>query len=341
AKYTDAEVDAIVATHTAITSAHHAKYLDSEAVSAMGVKADANALHHDRYTDPALDDVTDVTITAVAVDEVLAKSAGDWINRTLAEAGIAAASHGSHDHDTPIATHTAITSAHHAKYTDAEAAAKIASDALYMLTGAAPNAHSIASHSDTTATGAELETLTGGTETTLHSHAASGGGDVVYVKSGETFEINNTVYTSIIARSVTGVSVGDTLEIELTGYLHINAGGPRTINYVVEVGGEFNMTSPNKGFTSHASQKAPIRYRMTVAIVSASEANAWGQSDTPGSIGSGGNDWQTNIVNTSWDSTAADLTGTVTVDLRFKSDSGALTQLLEVVSYTIRHNSNT
>ena len=36
----------------------------------------------------------------------------------------------------------------------------------------APQAHTIASHSDTTGTGAELETLTDGSETALHSHAA-------------------------------------------------------------------------------------------------------------------------------------------------------------------------
>ncbi len=37
-----------------------------------------------------------------------------------------------------------------------------------------PKAHSIASHNDTTATGAELETLTDGSETALHSHASAG-----------------------------------------------------------------------------------------------------------------------------------------------------------------------
>jgi hypothetical protein len=68
---------------------------------------------------------------------------------------------------------------HHARYTDSEAAAKIALDALYMLTGAAPNAHTIESHSDTTGTGPELDTLTGGGETTLHSHA----GGVGYAQS--------------------------------------------------------------------------------------------------------------------------------------------------------------
>lgn len=35
-KYTDAEVDAIVATHTAINDAHHVKYTDANAVTAIG-----------------------------------------------------------------------------------------------------------------------------------------------------------------------------------------------------------------------------------------------------------------------------------------------------------------
>jgi len=37
--------------------------------------------------------LTDVTISAVGTGEILAKSAGDWINRTLAEAGISAVGH--------------------------------------------------------------------------------------------------------------------------------------------------------------------------------------------------------------------------------------------------------
>lgn len=41
--------------------------------------------------------------------------------------------------------------------------------------GGHDEAHTIASHSDTTATGAELETLTDGSETALHSHAGGGG----------------------------------------------------------------------------------------------------------------------------------------------------------------------
>ena len=46
-QYTDAEVDAIVATHTAITGAHHTKYTDAEAVSAVST-ADTYLLNNAR-----------------------------------------------------------------------------------------------------------------------------------------------------------------------------------------------------------------------------------------------------------------------------------------------------
>lgn len=49
--------------------------------------------------------------------------------------------------------------------------------------------HNIASHSDTTATGSELETLTDGSETNLHSHAGGGGG--ADVKSGTVSILEN------------------------------------------------------------------------------------------------------------------------------------------------------
>jgi hypothetical protein len=52
-----------------------------------------------------------------------------------------------------------------------------------MMIGDAPTAHTIASHSDTTGTGAELNTLTDGSETALHSHAGGGGsGYLGYIK---------------------------------------------------------------------------------------------------------------------------------------------------------------
>jgi hypothetical protein len=56
--------------------------------------------------------------------------------------------------------------------------------------------HTVASHSDTTATGAELEELTDGSETTLHSHAGGGGGTTwlfAYKASTETVASSTTL----------------------------------------------------------------------------------------------------------------------------------------------------
>jgi len=129
------------------------KYTDGEAVSAMGILGDSNALNHTRYTD----------------GEATSAVGTPWIGLIAAE-----------DHHTKYTDGEAVSAMgilgdandlNHNRYTDTEAAAKISADALYMLTGAAPNAHTVASHSDTTATGTELETLTDGSNAdALHSH---------------------------------------------------------------------------------------------------------------------------------------------------------------------------
>lgn len=65
-------------------------------------------------------------------------------------------------------------------FTDAEKTKLGTVDTDADVTGDnAPKAHTIVSHSDTTATGANLNTLVGGGETALHSHAADGGGATV------------------------------------------------------------------------------------------------------------------------------------------------------------------
>lgn len=48
-RYTDAEVNALIAIHAAVAAAHHVRYTDAEAVAAMGVLGDANPLNHNKY----------------------------------------------------------------------------------------------------------------------------------------------------------------------------------------------------------------------------------------------------------------------------------------------------
>ena len=78
--------------------------------------------------------------------------------------------------DSDLSTHDADADAHHAE------------------------SHDIASHSDTTATGAELETLTDGSETALHSHAGTGSHAATHA-SGQSDELSHD--------SLAGVSAND------------------------------------------------------------------------------------------------------------------------------------
>jgi hypothetical protein len=78
----DAEVDAIVATHTAIAAAHHTKYTDAEAIAAADVDAKIQthkniaAAHHTKYTDAE-------AVTAVATGDDYVKNDGDTITGNL------------------------------------------------------------------------------------------------------------------------------------------------------------------------------------------------------------------------------------------------------------------
>ncbi len=53
--YTDAEVDTIVATHTAIGGAHHVKYTDAEVDTIVATHTAVVAAHHAKYTDAEVD----------------------------------------------------------------------------------------------------------------------------------------------------------------------------------------------------------------------------------------------------------------------------------------------
>ncbi|MEA2036711.1 MAG: hypothetical protein U9O94_04345 [Nanoarchaeota archaeon] len=71
--------------------------------------------------------------------------------------------------------------------------------------------HTVASHSDTTATGAELNELTNGSETTLHSHA-SGGTEF----ADDVFRIQDNVDdTKKIAFQASGIETGNTRTITM------------------------------------------------------------------------------------------------------------------------------
>ena len=128
-----------------------------------------------------------------------------------------------------------------------------------MLVGGAPTAHTIASHSDTTGTGAELNTLTDGSETALHSHA---GGDIAG-SAGETEEFNAAAPTAFT-------------DLDLP-----NAGGQiPAANCLV-----FLMISHNSGATRNAFfRKNGSALERRVPISSGLTEGVWVETDASGII---------------------------------------------------------
>ncbi|KKN74959.1 hypothetical protein LCGC14_0384610, partial [marine sediment metagenome] len=85
--------------------------------------------------------------------------------------------------------------------------------------------HSVASHNDTTATGANLNTLVGGSETALHSHAAAGGAALTVA---ETEVFSGTAPTTWTDLNLSG-TIGAQSSLVLLKFASIGAGYNRTV----------------------------------------------------------------------------------------------------------------
>lgn len=111
--------------------------------------------------------------------------------------------------------------------------------------------HSVASHSDTTATGAELEELTDGSETSLHSHAGGGGGmSLIVQESDQTVNSGSTGTTLVNTELTFSVAANEVWQFEgvlffssaLAPDIKFAASGPS--GAVGRMG--INVTNPNQ-----------------------------------------------------------------------------------------------
>lgn len=113
--------------------------------------------------------------------------------------------------------------------------------------------HTVASHSDTSATGAQLNTLVGGGSTTLHSHIA-GMGTLVH-SSNTPASTSATTEADIL--DITGLSISAThsIRIELATRLDNNSAGARTSSIGLHLNGGSVMTAVSAaGLANSAGQ---------------------------------------------------------------------------------------
>jgi hypothetical protein len=117
--------------------------------------------------------------------------------------------------------------------------------------------HTVASHSDTTGTGAELNTLTDGSETTLHTHA--GGGGAVAREGGNTTEATSTSTSVVDLLTMASLTVAVTEPFDLIVNSRKDAGASANVGFGLKINativGTAATTTGVEGFGSSSSTR--------------------------------------------------------------------------------------
>jgi len=143
----------------------------------------------------------------------------------------------------------------------------------------------------------------------------------------------STTYVDILSKTIT-VAAGDTIEVILKGELLNNSGGTRTPSYKLDIDGvsvEFADTT----LAASGSARALLEMRGTVSVLSTSDVKL--QLRTMRSSGVAANTVSTtDNKRQAWNTSSADVTGSVTIKLQMLSDSASATQTCYVNAWEIR-----
>ena len=317
-----AQVETIVSAAGYVTGAHTVKYTDLEA-GVIATQAVANSGHlsaevdgnitNEQIVSFTLDGSTgtiteasetysvDLTpaITAVGSDQgyLTVETDPSATTQLSAHAASASAHHArftTNEALTAVSSGGYVTGAHTVKYTDAEAGV-VATNSITTHAGDADahhaQSHNIASHSDTTATGAELETLTDGSNAdSLHAHPGGGGASTnTEVSATGNTTRNSGTYALMDSMTITPASgtymviVGTSVVVDgETANIAIFAGGTeiahteRTANGNSGVNDTFPMTTHGKA-TVNGAEAIELRWNTAGGSVTAGERtmNIW------------------------------------------------------------------
>ncbi len=203
--------------------------------------------------------------------------------------------------------------------------------------------HSVASHSDTSGTGTELDTLTDGSDAdALHNHPTAG--DVVFADNADAAAVDVSEVTDVTVktRDVTGVVAGDSIQAELIGTILNDSGGTRNWTFTPDFDNDFDPEHA-VNISSIAADKSVLVARWNLAVVSASVAhmNASLLIMLQAVAGAYRNAMASSDWEFVWDDSVNDLTGTVTVSFKIRSNNVAATQEFLVHSFVVRKISST
>lgn len=167
---------------------------------------------------------------------------------------------------------------------------------------------------------------------------ASGGGSSIAFADApmSNTAINVTSYTALISKSVT-VTAGDHFEIEAYGTLLNNSGTTATYRWQIALGSFTLEAIDGTTIPTGATNRATFRVKGIFAVASTSNAGATLYAQRNAVAGANtANSIATTTVRHSFNTTASNLTGTQTIQLRARSSTATATQTLQLFSWSIR-----
>jgi hypothetical protein len=182
--------------------------------------------------------------------------------------------------------------------------------------------------------------LTDGGDTSLHSHAGGGAGDLVFIDTPNDVAINSTSDVTINTRDVTSVSAGDQLIVDAWATILNNSGATRNIILTLDFDAAFDIELTLPALATSSTLLHPVHIYGILDVRASNLAYAMIFADMQLAAGiASGTDTSaaaTHLQAKGWGTTASDLTGTVTVALKARSANATATQTLRLHSHTIR-----
>lgn len=149
--------------------------------------------------------------------------------------------------------------------------------------------------------------------------------------------VASTTDVTVATQSVTGVVSTDIIELEVWGTLLNNSTTTRTYTYTFNVGSASVTIADGTTHAASATNQAVhyFKCRCFVTSTSDSKLSIISTRGTPGAINTGQSIAVT-TVREGWNTTAGDLTGTVTVSLAIRSSAATTTQTFTRQGFTVR-----
>lgn len=161
-------------------------------------------------------------------------------------------------------------------------------------------------------------------------------GQVVFATASSGINIASAAFASIISPTITGISVGDSIEVQLTGLILNNSGGARTYTVTSSFAGIQMAVVNGNSTAASATNQQPVDIKIIYSVISTSLVYAQKSVSftSPGAANTSQNAVlaQTRTV---WQTSTNNITGSQTMNVGMRSDATA-GQTFSITSAIIR-----